>query len=243
MEREAGTARGRVANRDDDHLRARAPVAGERAEAVARRSAEDRMNARVSQQTEGLLEPNRYKVLYGESRAAFRRASGFAGRRGRRAPLAPCEADPARDSSRSSPSSRGRGRASGAQGGGACATYVRGRGRESGSGSPTCGGMSLISLNWVSRMYPVVGRKGCSRQLLSPAVPEPDLPGGDIWPAWGQCTRWRFHGPNRVGIPRLPMLVNAARQGGSYFNLRAFRDNFRMAKINRSKSAWTQVSA
>src|ERR1019366_8598414 len=33
---------------------------------------------------------------------------------------------------------------------------------------------------------------GCSRQLLSPAVPEPDLPGGDIWPAWGQCTRWRF---------------------------------------------------
>ena len=46
VEREAGTARGRVANRDDDHLRALAPVAGERAEAVARRSAEDRMNAR-----------------------------------------------------------------------------------------------------------------------------------------------------------------------------------------------------
>src|ERR1035441_6500199 len=119
--------------------------------------------------------------------ADCRRASRFAGLAAAVAPQAHGSSQiPRGDSSRSSPSSRGRGRASGAQGGGACATYVRGRGRESGSGSPTCGGMSLISLNWVSRMYPVVGRKGCSRQLLSPAVPEPDLPGGDIWPAWGQ---------------------------------------------------------
>jgi hypothetical protein len=55
------------------------------------------MNARVSQQTEGLLEPNRYKVLYGESRAAFRRASGFAGLAERPPrPVAPFEPDPAR---------------------------------------------------------------------------------------------------------------------------------------------------
>ena len=69
----------------------------------------------------------------------------------------------------------------------------------------------------------------------------------------GHFPESRFHGQwHRLRVARdttgalngaLRTSVNTARQGGSYFNLRAFRDSFRMAKINRSKSAWTQVSA